>query len=250
MDAEIKKSIKEILFRCIRNTIIRTEKKKKTIDHKPFHEALLSQHIITASSIERSFSTSFGQGPIEEISMILAIASGAESIRQYRSQVNINQGAVDEIERILSSLDSNDATPNWKRETSKISAFKKGNFVVRDVISDLWIKKNGIESFLSIKTVKPNKDQTQIAKRNMLMLKAHNPNFQTYFGLYYNPYGDTKLDYKWSIPFKFFDMKTDKCVLIGKEYWDFIGGVGTYEQLLKIFGEVGNETRDMINNLL
>jgi len=61
-------------------------------------------------------------------------------------------------------------------------------------------------------------------KKDMLLLKAHNPNLETYFGIYYNPGGPDRIDYNWSVPTKIFNMKQDKCVLIGPEYWDFVGG--------------------------
>ena len=35
----------------------------------------------------------------------------------------------------------------------------------------------------------------------------------------------------------FFDL--NKEVLIGKEFWDFLGGENTYEEILKIFRTVG-----------
>ena len=49
----------------------------------------------------------------------------------------------------------------------------------------------------------------------MLLLKAHNPKFETYFGLYYNPGGSNRIDYNWLVPNKIFNMKQDKCILIG-----------------------------------
>ncbi|WP_433915338.1 TdeIII family type II restriction endonuclease [Serratia symbiotica] len=47
-------------------------------------------------------------------------------------------------------------------------------FTVR-VISDLYFVRDGIEYFFSIKTVKPNIDQTAEAKRDLLKLKVYNP---------------------------------------------------------------------------
>ena len=44
-------------------------------------------------------------------------------------------------------------------------------------------------------------------------------------------------------------MKQDYCVLIGKEYWDFVGGEGTYTNLLEIFKVVGNDTRARLEEI-
>lgn len=240
MKQKIKSEIANILRKCVESTLKRVA---KDTTHRPFHEALLSKQIVSSSTFERSFSTSFGQGPIEEISKILAMSTGAECIRQKETRVNVNKGAVDEIERILQALRGGDSSPNWNKELARIRAFKKGDYVQRRVITDLWIKKDKTESFISIKTVKPNIDQAEIVKKDMLLLKAHNNSYQTYFGLYYNPGGPKRQDYNWAVPSKIFNMANDKCILIGEEYWDFIGGKGTYKDLLKIFKTIGVETR-------
>jgi len=246
MKKATKEEITAILQDCVDRAIIRVKKDKT---YRPFHEALLTKKLVAASTFERSFSTSFGQGPIEEISKILALSVGAEAIRQKETLANVNKGAVDEIERILSALRSGEATPNWDKEISRISAFTKGDYVVRRIISDLWIKKENTEIFISIKTVKPNIDQTEIVKKDLLLLKAHNPKFKTYLGLYYNPGGPKKTDYNWKIPSKIFNMTHDECVLIGPEYWNLIGGKGTYNSLLKIFEKVGNDTRAQLEKI-
>lgn len=240
MEKSTRDQITSILQSCVDRAIKRIKKDKT---YRPFHEALLTKKLVAASAFERSFSTSFGQGPIEEISKILAAADGATIIRQKETLANVNKSAVDEIGRILNSLRSGESAPNWEKEVSKVQAFNKGDYVVIRIISDLWIKKENTEIYISIKTVKPNIDQTEIAKRDMLLLKAHDPKAETYLGLYYNPGGPNRTDYNWSVPGKIFNMKQDKCVLVGQEYWDFVGGKGTYKNLLNIFEEVGNDTR-------
>lgn len=246
MKIETKNKIESILKGCVSGALRRTKKNKY---YRPFHEMLLTKEIVNASSFERSFSTSFGQGPIEEISDLIAIDSGFETIRQKETHVNIYKGAIDEIERIMSGLRAGERIPNWDQELLKIHAFQKGDTEVRRVISDLWIMKDGIETSISIKTVKPNLDQTEIAKKDMLLLKAHNPNIKTIFGLFYNPGGENKEDYNWSVPSKIFNMHTDDVVLIGEDYWNMLGGSNTYSELLKIFERVGEETREEITKL-
>lgn len=244
LETEIK--IKEILINCVEGALNRTKKNKT---HRPFHKALLTENLVNASSFERSFSTSFGQGPIEEISRLIAVDAGYVAERQKETQVNVFKGAIDEIERICSSLRSGERQPDWEKEVKKIIAFQKGDTEVRRVISDLWLKKENTEIFISIKTVKPNLDQTEKAKNDMLLIKAHNPTYKVYFGLFYNPGGLHRKDYNWKIPFKIFDMWHDSVVLIGKEYWNTLGDNNSYDELLEIFAEVGEETRRKIRNL-
>ena len=41
---------------------------------------------------------------------------------------------------------------------------------------------------------------------------------------------------------RIFNFNTDPCVLIGKDYWDTLGGVGFYEEVLAIADQVGERT--------
>lgn len=246
MTNETRKNIEIILESCVSRAIKRTRENKT---YRPFHESLLTKELVNASSFERSFSTSFGQGPIEEISQLIAIDSGYESKRQKETQVNVYKGAIDEIERICSSLRSGERKPNWNQEINKLQAYQKGDTEVRRVITDLWLKKDGVETFISIKTVKPNLDQTEIAKKDMLLLKAHDPSYQTYFGLFYNPGGPKRSDYNWTMPSKIFDMIGDPVVLIGEDYWNQLGDRNTYMELLEVFAIVGKRTREQILKL-
>jgi len=50
-------------------------------------------------------------------------------------------------------------------------------------------------------------------------------------------------------PMNIFDFHTDEAVLIGKDYWDTLGGIGCYETVLKIAKEVGAETRKILEKL-
>jgi len=66
-----------------------------------------------------------------------------------------------------------------------------------------------------------------------------------FYALPYNPYGKRK-DYKWGFPMRWFNMHTDKSVLIGNEFWDMIGGNGTYENFVKEINLLGKEYRERI----
>ena len=46
---------------------------------------------------------------------------------------------------------------------------------------------------------------------------------------------------------RIFDMHEDPVVLIGKDYWDTIGKVGTYEEILKIAESVRKEARKIMD---
>jgi hypothetical protein len=99
---------------------------------------------------------------------------------------------------------------------------------------------------MSIKTVKPNIDQTAVAKQDLLRLKLAERECRVYFGLYYNPYGEDRMDYAHNPPMGIFNFHSDQSVLIGRDYWETLGGEGCYEEILEIAEDVGSETRAMI----
>jgi hypothetical protein len=145
---ETREKVEHIIRDCVLKAVKRTE---KNTTYRPFHEALLSKELVRAASFERSFSTSLGQGPIEEISKIIAEDNGYEAQRQKEIYVNVYKGAIDEIERICSSLRSGEKPPNWDKEVQRIRAYSKGDTEVRRVISDLWLKKDEEEVFIFIR---------------------------------------------------------------------------------------------------
>lgn len=54
------------------------------------------------------------------------------------------------------------------------------------------------------------------------------------------------LHYRWSFPARWFNMKEDKVVLIGNEFWEKIGGSGTYQAFISAVNEIGLEYRERI----
>jgi len=59
-----------------------------------------------------------------------------------------------------------------------------------------------------------------------------------WWGVPYNPYG-TDAAYDHPYPARFFDFTND--VKLGGDFWDFVGGPGTFEQLLGLYRAVGVE---------
>ena len=248
MKETTKAKIAQLLEETVRKAIARSSASSPG-SSKPFHEALLSPEIIRYSAFERSFSTSFGQSALEKIAKLVAVDNGYEAELQKEVNLSLYKGALDEIEIITSGLRDNIRKPNWSKELRTIASINKGGVIAKKVISDIWLSKDGCESFISIKTVKPNLDQTEKAKKDMLLLKAHDPNYDVYFALPYNPFGDDQKSYGFTMPSKVFDMKFDACVLIGKPFWDLIGGRGAYEEIIGVFEEVGADARAALASL-
>ena len=66
-----------------------------------------------------------------------------------------------------------------------------------------------------------------------------------YFALPYNPYGKHE-DYAWSFPARWFNMREDEVVLVGNEFCEKIGGMGTYQAFIDAVNEIGTQYKDRI----
>ena len=61
-----------------------------------------------------------------------------------------------------------------------------------------------------------------------------------FYALPFNPFGRRE-DYSHPHPMRYFDMRSDRVVLIGADFWDRIGGPGTWDGMLEVAEEVGVE---------
>ncbi|MDR2600614.1 MAG: TdeIII family type II restriction endonuclease [Oscillospiraceae bacterium] len=247
----MEKQYKEIIAKEFRDCVINTIKRlDNTETNRPFHTALLSDEALFWSRFERSFSTSFGQRVIEEISKVVAIAGGAtDAIRQKETIVVLDKAVDEAITNHIQTLRASYRL-KWRDTVSEMSrVYLLNEFVEHRIISDLWWYKNDVNHYMSIKTVKPNIDQTSIAKQDLLRLTMSDSSCKAYFGLYYNPYGEERSSYAHNPPMSIFDFHSDSSVLIGRDYWDTLGGVGCYDIVLDIAREVGAETREIVKKL-
>lgn len=117
------------------------------------------------------------------------------------------------------------------------------------MVCDVFVEcvASGAKYAFELKGPLPNSDQTKVSKEKMLKLMAmeDRPVDMAYYALVYNPYG-TRENYGWSFPRKWFDSQKDKSLLIGNEFWDLLGGIGTYENFIKEINQLGCEYKERI----
>lgn len=247
MDIKAKKLIEELL-----SDVMKTVIKKRTVTEpfnindieceNPFGYRLVPIEIWKGSKFERSFVTTLGQRVFEQIAKIIAECSGAYAENQHSRVLTINTWRTEKIDEIISMHRSNSRKPDWQNEIKDILSLENNRHQDVKVNFDLYIKRpNNIEEFYSIKTVKPNLDQTEIAKRDMMRIKSAIENCETYFALPFNPAGEGGFyKSKHAIPYKIFNMDEDECVLIGSAFWNNVGKDNkTYDELLEVFEKVG-----------
>ena len=219
---------------------------------KPFHQALLPDGILVINEFERSFSTKLGT-TFEECARLIGSSRFSISERGHRFNGEISAGSTREIERVINEVQSGGMKTPYPELISRVLKAADGDKASRKRILDLYLKDDtGNELFFEIKSPKPNKGQCLEATDRLLqvhsMADTPPPRLQTYYAMAYNPYGSNKSDYKHSFVVQYLDL--DNQVLIGKEFWDLVGGNGAYEELLSIYQDVGREKGpDMIEQL-
>lgn len=169
--------------------------------------------------------------------------------KQYVVEGNFSRGARAVIEEIIFDLgrkqnDPEKRSPNIKKEEKEVLLVTAKGGSRSTQIADLYLKShNDEEIFIEIKTTKPNKGESKEAKRGMLKIIAlKNKQVTTFVGMPYNPYEPET--FKWPLPLQYLKLGED--LLVGKYFWDFLGGKGTYEELLLLFEEAGLELKDKI----
>lgn len=158
MKQEYRNLIANEFRNCVTNTIRRIQGEAT---YRPLHSALLSDEALFWSRFERSFSTSFGQRVIEELARIAALSNGAsDARRQVETYVSLDTAFLnaisDHIQKLRSGNRDNFA---WVDALASIkSVTPTGNTTRIRIISDLWWKKDDVDNYISLKTVKPNID--------------------------------------------------------------------------------------------
>jgi len=111
------------------------------------------------------------------------------------------------------------------------------------------ISRDGTIYLFDIKTAKPNAGGFKEFKRTLLEWVAatlsDNPdaNVQTIIAIPYNPYEPEPYN-RWTMR-GMLDLSNE--LKVANEFWDFLGGAGTYQDLLDIFERVGIELRPEID---
>lgn len=218
----------------------------------PFHFRLLGKDRMALYSFIQSLNTSFGISIFEPVAVEIAKTRFKEVGHQRKAETKISSDAQKTIQELLDNLEAATSRPNKEEEVAKIRAVCQSGDMksVRKTDVDLYLKSyNDDIYYIDIKTAKPNKKEFQAYKRMLLdwvgVVLAENPDakIHTEICIPYNPY-EPKPYQRWTMAGM---LDLDVELRVGKEFWDFLGGDGAYEEVLDCFEEVGIEMRDEID---
>jgi hypothetical protein len=219
---------------------------------KPLYAALVPDEIFKGSHFERRFVTPFGN-----VWEDLAVTAAEHGLGSGRKGVTLSGTVKEErlrrISEVLNRLEHPEKgaariRPDWDVELAYIMK-GDGEEIPTQVVCDVLAEDtaNNLKYAFEIKAPLPNSDQTKVSKEKIMKLYAMEPRqvAGAYYALPYNPYGKRE-DYAWSFPARWFNMKEDEVVLIGDEFWEKIGGIGTYQAFIVAVNEIGAEYKERI----
>lgn len=212
---------------------------------KPLYAALVPAEIFKGSHFERRFVTPFGT-VWEKLALEVANAYHGHCEKGRAVNGTVGEESLRRIQEVLNRLEhpfnGERVSPNWQEELDYILA-GGGRPIPVSVTCDIFIDSEltGEAYAFELKAPLPNSDQTKVSKEKMFKLLAMNEQIvdHAYYALVYNPYGKRREDYQWSFPKRWFDMVNDESVLIGEEFWDLIGGAGTYQNFISEINKLG-----------
>ncbi len=253
MKASIQSVIQAMMDRVMENVLIK-DPFVAEVHHtkKPLYAALVPDEIFKGSHFERRFVTPFGSA-WEKLAVVAADSGLGHGELTHSITGTVKAERLRRIQEVLNNLEYSargapKVKPNWAQELSYVLA-GGGEEIPTTVICDVYAEDNttGERLAFELKAPLPNSDQTKVSKEKILKLYSMSPRPITasYFALPYNPYG-SKASYAWTFPGRWFDMKNDPVVLIGDEFWERIGGTGTYQAFIEAVNEIGTEYKERI----
>ncbi|MCX6260673.1 MAG: TdeIII family type II restriction endonuclease [Bacteroidia bacterium] len=219
----------------------------------PFHTRLLGKDRMALFSFIHSLNTNFGTSIFEPVALALASSTFADAASQQIAGTQISSEAHRVIQDIMDGLATANTTPNKPEEIDKIRAVcRQGEMkTVKPTKVDIkLVAQSGTIYLFDLKTAKPNAGGFKEFKRTLLEWIAaalaidQTANVQSLIAIPYNPYEPQPYN-RWTMR-GMLDLQNE--LKVADEFWDFLGGTGTYQDLLDIFERIGIELRPEIDD--
>lgn len=200
---------------------------------------------VAAYSFIHSVATTLGMSIYEQVSKIITEELSDECFTKYDLGGVISREQKSVIDDIIRGLRNKERKANHAEEVKRVlsASAKDGKAQKEGRIADLYMRRDNNEYYFEIKTAKPNMDIFTRSKIKLLewVARRRSP-IMAFLAFPYNPYHPK--------PYERFTeqgvLERGTEFLIGKEYWDYLGGENTYEDLLSLFDQVGKKFKEKI----
>jgi len=218
----------------------------------PFHVRLLGYDRMAIYSFVQSINTTLGTSIFEQTAKIVAEPHFDCAQSHYKLEGYFTDAAKIASNKLIAGLRSVKQKANVQNENLLIrqASFTGETTDKRKSIVDLYLKKSNTEYFIELKTVKPNIDVFEKTKEKLLLWKSlrystrENLDIKAFVAFPYNPEAP-KPYARWTLQ-GMFDL--DNEVKVEDEFWDMLGGKGTFKELLSVFEQTGIELCPYIDN--
>ncbi len=253
ISAELREEIKQQLISTIKRKVDTYDFSKRS--GNPFIDVIFG-NFSNLKSFIHSVATTFGS-TYENIAQKIAQNNpGFVEAKKmvFTGRISDAESAV--IKNTVKKLEEDKTGSNYDREVEAIYAANEKGIKETRITIDLYLKDvEGKEFFIEMKGPDPNKKEVRAAKEDLLNVVAmkkreitkeeFNNKASIIFGVYYN---NTKGGYNnWKVSPIF---EKGNGLFVQEEFWDFLGGAGTFDDLLEIISEVGEEVKELINKTI
>lgn len=253
---EMKAAIQSVIKRMMESVMHDALVKKPFMPEKhraenPLYHTLVPDEIFKGSHFEHTCVAPFSNA-WEALAVIAAEKGLGVGKLHHGITGTVRHGRLRRIQEVLNNLEfakeDQKVRPAWENELAYVLK-GGGEPIPVTVICDVYAEDgaNARKYAFELKAPMPNSDQTKVSKEKILKLYSMEPPQVdgAFYALPYNPYG-RKEKYAWSPPARCFNMKEDEVVLIGNEFWDKVGGAGTYQSFIEAVNEMGREYKERI----
>ncbi len=238
-------------------TVIKDCLRKKFQNYKPetsvmpFHYRLIGKDRMALFSFIQSLNTTFGTSIFEPVAVALAQDRFLIAKHQYAIGNTITDSCQQAIKGIINNL-SMGCLPDKERELAIVRQFAREGTPnsLKTVKVDLFLQAHDGEIFLfDLKTAKPNISNFKDFKNTLLewvgiaLHKNADLKINSLIAIPYNPYEPAKYE-RWTLKGM---LDLEKELKVAEEFWDFLGGKGTYTDLLECFAVAGDEIRPEVD---
>lgn len=196
---------------------------------------------------EHSFSTRSGSW-FQQIALLVARQYHAHAELQHVVTGDLRNAASAHISEILNLMNRKEIaerrTPNRQVDLTEVLTVQGDGGTPANTTADLFVlTSSGHEMYFEMKTPQPNKGQCRDMKQQILLISAlrKGHDVEARAAAAYNPFGEGADFAAKSKGFvrQFLDIGAD--MLVGRAFWETIGTVTTYDELLVVAEAVGQE---------
>lgn len=238
-----REDIKSLLTKKINDKLKRYARETTSM---PFLTRLVQDKEKVASySFIHSLATTLGMSIYEDVSKIIAKEHSEEVFTKMDLGGVLSKSQKSTIANIVRELRNGERKVDKEKEMKEVlnTSAEDGKPQKEGQRADFYMKRKGMEYYFEIKTVKPNIDVFTTSKTKLLewVARKRKP-VKTILAFPYNPYHPE--------PYSRFTeqglLERGKEFLIGAEYWEFLGGKDTFEDLLQEFDFIGKTFKEQI----